>query len=237
MEPSTRRFRLRLARYRYQPDALTQELSSHPQEGPIRILDAGCGKGRLPRYWRRWAPGGSGVEMVGVDVSKPRLQRATTCGYDLLLRADLRRPWPLPDGSFHAAVCEQVLEHLEDEGVERVLSELGRVLKPGGVALIGTPVFTRLALALASAGRPLYDWLRRRGGRGPGSHLQHFTLDALRRAISRHGLDVEAARGFRLVSLPRNWLEDRRWWFGLQQRLGARFPSLCSEVTLICRKA
>jgi len=54
--------------------------------------------------------------------------------------------------------------------------------------------------------------------------------------VAEHGFSVEAARGFRLLTLPANLLEDQAWWYRLQQALGRRFPGLCGEVTLVCRR-
>lgn len=43
----------------------------------------------------------------------------------------------LPDGAFDCVVCSHVLEHVDDE---KALSEIRRVLKPGGFAIIMIPV-------------------------------------------------------------------------------------------------
>ncbi|PWJ59009.1 methyltransferase family protein [Dyadobacter jejuensis] len=44
---------------------------------------------------------------------------------------------PFPDNSFDVAFCNHVMEHVED--YHRAMSELYRVLKPGGFALIQSP--------------------------------------------------------------------------------------------------
>lgn len=44
-------------------------------------------------------------------------------------------PWP--DNSFDALICNHVLEHIKDD--RRAMSELYRVLAPGGMALLQTP--------------------------------------------------------------------------------------------------
>ena len=40
---------------------------------------------------------------------------------------------PFPDSSFHGVICSDVLEHLND--IPKAVSEIARVLKPGGVVI------------------------------------------------------------------------------------------------------
>lgn len=49
---------------------------------------------------------------------------------------------PFPDNMFDMIVCIHVLEHIPDDG--KALSELYRVLKPGGIALLQTPFSEKL---------------------------------------------------------------------------------------------
>lgn len=55
------------------------------------------------------------------------------------LRWDLRDPFPCPDGVAELVYSEHVLEHLERDDADRLLAEVRRLLKPGGVARIGVP--------------------------------------------------------------------------------------------------
>ncbi len=48
------------------------------------------------------------------------------------------RAIPFPDGEFDLVLCVHVLEHVEED--RRVMSELHRVLKPGGVAIVSVPM-------------------------------------------------------------------------------------------------
>lgn len=52
---------------------------------------------------------------------------------------DIRRPLQLPDATFDAVYACRVLEHLTPEEGESFVSELRRVLKPGGVCRISVP--------------------------------------------------------------------------------------------------
>jgi predicted SAM-dependent methyltransferase len=55
------------------------------------------------------------------------------------LYLDLERPLPLPDASFAYVFGEHVIEHLPDRAGERLLAEIHRVLRPGGVLRLTTP--------------------------------------------------------------------------------------------------
>lgn len=51
--------------------------------------------------------------------------------------ADLRNPWPWPDGSAEFVRAYDIIEHLPDK--IHTMNELWRVLKPGGTAEIAVP--------------------------------------------------------------------------------------------------
>lgn len=48
-------------------------------------------------------------------------------------------PWPWADGSVDLAFSTHVLEHFDEQGARVFLTELRRVLRPGGWARIGVP--------------------------------------------------------------------------------------------------
>lgn len=55
------------------------------------------------------------------------------------VQIDLGRRLPLPDSSFAYAFGEHVIEHVTPRTAERLLAELHRVLRPGGVLRLTTP--------------------------------------------------------------------------------------------------
>jgi SAM-dependent methyltransferase len=88
------------------------------------ILDFGCGHGGMVEAYRR-----SGLQAFGADITieRPgqwlRPIRTGVEGYRL----------PYDDGVFDFVFSNSVLEHVED--LDRALSEITRVLKPGGASL------------------------------------------------------------------------------------------------------
>jgi SAM-dependent methyltransferase len=98
---------------------------------PRPLLDLGCGDGHFASVA---FPGGVDV---GVDPHPPSLREAARRGvYRQLMLADGGR-LPLANGSMAGAFSNSVLEHLPH--LERVLRELGRVLRPGSPLVFTVP--------------------------------------------------------------------------------------------------
>lgn len=99
-----------------------------------RLLDVGCGEG----YGATLVSPLVG-SYVGIDVAPDAIERATLrYGNDStsFTRYDGDR-FPLLDDSFDVVTSFQVIEHVED--VSRYVSEIRRVLRPGGLFLASTP--------------------------------------------------------------------------------------------------
>jgi SAM-dependent methyltransferase len=96
------------------------------------VVDLGCGSGRA-LLWNR----DCGAAAVGIDIS-PFFSMDARRDVDLLL-GDLRR-LPFADGTFSKAWSLDVLEHLSPDALRAMLTEAGRVLKPGGGMFVYTHV-------------------------------------------------------------------------------------------------
>ena len=113
--------------------------------GGESVLDIGCGQG-----WFAQALCEAGFAVIGADVAAEPLRRARRRhpGLDLRLLEE-EDSWPFADAQFDAVWAGEVIEHVAD--TVAWLSELRRVLAPGGRLLLSTPahdVLARLALAL-----------------------------------------------------------------------------------------
>jgi ubiquinone/menaquinone biosynthesis C-methylase UbiE len=96
-----------------------------------RVLDLGCGTGRLAA-----ALAERGAKVWGVDPSAEMLAQArASVGPRVGLKQGRAETLPFRDGWFERAVLRLVV-HLVDR--RRALPELARVLAPGGRALIAT---------------------------------------------------------------------------------------------------
>lgn len=96
-----------------------------------RVLDAGCGSGPLSEALRA-----RGAIVAGFDSSAAMVELARErLGEDADLKvADISRSLPFADGAFDDVVVSLVLHYLQDWTAP--LSELRRVLKPGGRLLL-----------------------------------------------------------------------------------------------------
>jgi len=103
-----------------------------------RVLDVGCGPGRLSIRLARQ----HGLEVTGLDLDPAMIERARA-NAARPGNGDARRPSFLvgdvaslafPDGSFDLVVSTLSMHHWADPTVG--LAEIGRVLRPGGRALV-----------------------------------------------------------------------------------------------------
>lgn len=105
-------------------DELDEEqtlLAAVAEARPERVLDVGCGDGRIPSLYA--AP-----QVVCVDSSDASVAAARARGLDARI-ADAQA-LPFGDSSFDVATCNHTLYHVPDR--DRALAELARVLRPGG---------------------------------------------------------------------------------------------------------
>jgi SAM-dependent methyltransferase len=95
---------------------------------PTRVLDAGCGEGVLVEEYA------DRLDITGVDAnySSARVTHGSVTAL------------PFADASFDRALCLDVLEHLSYEEQPRALTELFRVLRPGGELFVSVPNLAHL---------------------------------------------------------------------------------------------
>ena len=161
---------------------------------PLRVLDVGCGPGRIPIAIGR-KPIFARMTLTDASAAMAALARRNVTASGLhggtsVQRADGRR-LPFADGTFDAVVSNSLLHHVPEPGA--VLVEMRRVLRPGGV------LFVRDLFRPATAGEvdrlaALYD------GEGDRTHgLLRASLHAALTADELRGCCEEAG-------LPADWV-------------------------------
>jgi SAM-dependent methyltransferase len=136
-----------------------------------RVLDLGFGSGRFTAELAA-----AGATPIGIEVAQAALSRARGRHPELDLRlAPIDGPLPLEDCSFDVVWATEVIEHVADTA--RWLSEVRRVLVPGGRLLITTPSHGRLLVTLGGIERfsqPLGDHLHLYTRASLGTLLEEF---------------------------------------------------------------
>jgi 2-polyprenyl-3-methyl-5-hydroxy-6-metoxy-1,4-benzoquinol methylase len=157
-----------------------------PGEGRA-LLDLGCN-------WGRWtiAAVRSGYRATGIDRAKKSVGAARRVAAQLGVDAEYVvgdvRSLPFADASFDVVFSYSVLQHLAKEDVPVVVSEIRRVLRPGGIVWIEMPN-ARGPLNLARQ-------LRRGFARGTGQDVRYWRISELRRTFGAIGPVSIAADGF-----------------------------------------
>jgi 2-polyprenyl-3-methyl-5-hydroxy-6-metoxy-1,4-benzoquinol methylase len=228
------RYSLRQSRY----EALAEDISAWAGEAAARgetlsLLDVGCGWGPLLRYLDT-KPHFDRLRISATDMRDAALYRKEL--YEEYVVGDLTGGYPeIASERYDIVVCEQVLEHLDR--IDTALDTLVRVLRPGGTLVVGVPIFLPpLHLARKYLVPPL---ARLVGHPDSASHQQAFSMRSfLRELRKRPELTLVKVRGFRIVSggLLRR-LEDYRWWWRFNRRLGELVPAACIEIQVILKKA
>jgi SAM-dependent methyltransferase len=98
----------------------------------VRVLDRGCGRGRLVGVLQN-----RGMDAYGVDVDAETLtngqvyfETAAPSAETKLRQLDAAGRAPFPDGFFDVVVSDNALEHVAD--LDTVMAEIARLTRPGG---------------------------------------------------------------------------------------------------------
>lgn len=187
-------FRHHLRRRRaYVEQALTRHLARSARTRATTLLDLGCGDGQhltfLPRYAER---------VFASDYNALRLTRARARHADVTFFLADVLDYPAHDDFFDVVFLNHVIEHIRDDA--RALAETFRILRPGGLLVLGTPNegswWWQLAFRLEPAMLRATD------------HVHFYTAETITARMTVAGfrtLDVE-----HLGWGPPHWTWDRR---------------------------
>jgi dolichol-phosphate mannosyltransferase len=137
--------------------------------GAESVLDVGCGSSVIIQSLNN---------AVGMDVSMGKLRFLRRRGIELVRGSAFALPFR--DGVFDCVISSQVIEHIPYD--EILFREMNRVLRPGGLLIIGTPDYATLGWQIIE---PLYGALMPGGYRD--EHITHYTRESLSGILVENG--------------------------------------------------
>jgi SAM-dependent methyltransferase len=178
----------------YLERVLKREFAARAWSRAPAVLDLGCGDGNHLPWLRNFAQ-----TLHGSDYNIVRLARARKLAPDAtLFLADIL-VYPVEDASFDLVFFHHVIEHIPDD--RGALATIRRILKPGGLLVLGTPNEGCWWWQLA--------YRRARVVRATTDHVHFYTAKTL-------GDKIREA-GFRLTEVhhmgwgPPDWTLDGQW--------------------------
>jgi SAM-dependent methyltransferase len=170
-----------------------------------RLLDLGCGAGRHAFEALR-----RGAQVTAFDYDEAELKDVAATATAMHQAGDLpgaarsgcargdATRLPFPDASFDRIIAAEVLEHVDDDAA--AVSELVRVLRPGGTIAATVPAFLpeRVCWALSDEYHAPHV---------PGGHVRIYTAAELRNRLATAGAEPYAAHKEHGLHAPYWWLK------------------------------
>ncbi|RXF70814.1 bifunctional 2-polyprenyl-6-hydroxyphenol methylase/3-demethylubiquinol 3-O-methyltransferase UbiG [Hansschlegelia zhihuaiae] len=169
-----------------------------PLDG-LTVLDIGCGAGVLAEPLARLGGAVTGVDPAP-DLIEVAKAHAEEHGLDIAYRATTAEELVAERAQFDVVVASEVVEHVAD--VDAFVGTVGKLVKPGGLALFSTINRTLMAHALVIVGAEyVLRWLPV----GTHSYEKFVTPAELRIAARAAGLEVSDQRGIKFDPLKNCW--------------------------------
>jgi SAM-dependent methyltransferase len=149
----------------------------------LRILDLACGAGRLPNSIIM------ANSIVGADIAEVAIQRARKAYPSARYAVTDAGTLSFANATFSAVLFIDAIEHVR--GAPAVLSEIARVLQPGGELI-----------ATVANRNSLHEIIARKLGfpefKSNYQHIREFTVDEIRSLLTDCGLSIAEAKGILL---------------------------------------
>ena len=190
-------------------------LTSLSPRGDARLLDVGCEDGSWTEAVRErlGIPPG---QVYGMEIEPRLAERARARGFDVRT-VDVDSPWPFDDSSFDVVHANQVIEHVRR--LDHFASELGRVLRRGGIAIVCTenlaswhnvgalvlgfqPFSLTNISGVRSIGNPFAAHADHIAAGESFQHLHVLAFSGLRDLFAAHGFAIERSWGSGYHPLP-----------------------------------
>jgi SAM-dependent methyltransferase len=178
-------------------------------------LDLGCGDGILTDIlFKRM---GRKPRLVGIDPDPLETDAARKYGFYERIHTVCGDAIPEPDATFHYVISNSVLEHIP--GLEPVIREVGRVLKPGGrfYYTVPCPGFHENLAGSMLPGASREKYLAQLDKRL--AHFNYLTREDWQNLCGRYDMTVESVTGYLGEKATRRWETLSRFTGGVLHTL------------------
>ncbi len=141
---------------------------------PQRILEVGCGSSPNINYLYG--------DRVGIDINEKAIEFMKDYSDAQFLVGSVL-DIPFSGESFEMVTCIEVLEHLYEKDVEKAVSELVRVLKPNGCAILATPNYGSILWNIVETAQRITQ-----PGHWTSDHHTKFNHKSLNQLCNKYGL-------------------------------------------------
>jgi SAM-dependent methyltransferase len=185
----------------------------------INMMDLGCGPGTDLVNVKR-AINDERLRLFGVEYEKSLARQARENGIDVFDIDLEHHSIPMEDGACDIVIANHFLEHTKE--IFWIVSEVSRILKPGGILIVGLPNLGSLhnrVLLLLGDQPAVIDVM--------GSHIRGFTAPAFRRFIEAEGyFSISERRGCNFYPFPPF----------MANPLARAFPTLAVSLMFLVRR-
>ena len=134
---------------------------------------------------------------------------------------------PFDDSSFDMATSISVIEHVPDKGDSIMVSELNRVVRPGGLIILSFPVKPEFTNEYRDI--DYYNTNQDKEKNGKYFFQRYYDAESIRKRILSHSGIIEAGRQY-WVESPAGWFEEyERDWMNKGIVQTVHDPELMSE--------
>lgn len=175
--PNNRSIKRRFKRSKKFLDTISKLLGKTSTD--IHLLDVGCSSGAFLRNAVEL-----GYRAEGVEPAPKAAATAQEAG--LKVRRGLLHEVGYADGEFDAVTLFEVIEHLREP--QALLQECGRILRPGGILLVGTGNAAGWT-ACSMRGDWEYFSIAKHGG-----HISFYSPDSLEKLAGQSGFALETVQ-------------------------------------------